>query len=387
MKKYVKRAIEIYQEMPDSTRSIAGATRQACKESDIEYQDNKRSLVSKYLNADKNRGVFKECEKVGIDPEKINTYWYKGKRYSINVRPDKNNPVQQFEEYIDLIREDVASNFEWANVKPHKVSNDGCLFVPCIFDLHLGKLAWKEETGEDYDLKIAEEKFVLAIEDLIRKVSGNKIDKILFPVGNDIYNSDKALPFAQTTAGTPQQDDSRWQKMFRTGVRLIVWAINRLSSIAPVDVVTVFSNHDHERVFYLGEVISAVFHNHKNVNIDNSPMVRKYYKYGTCLFGLAHGHNERPEQLPLLMAQESKSIWAETCYREWLLGHLHHSKKMLTETSKDYSGVKVTYLTSPSAPDAWHFSKGFTGSIKGAEAFIYDKEQGLIGTAVHNILR
>lgn len=57
----------------------------------------------------------------------------------------------------------------------------------------------------------------------------------------------------------------------------------------------------------------------------------------------------------------------------------------MTESSKDYSGVKVTYLTSPSAPDAWHFQKGYVGSIRGAEAFIYDKRQGLIASAVHNI--
>ncbi len=310
---------------------------------------------------------------------------YQVKVYFIKKSSKSITPVAEFNEYLGLVREDISNSFEWANVKKHTKTTDGCLFVPCIFDLHLGKLAWKEESGEDYDLKIAEERFVKAIEDLIKKSSGNNIERILFPIGNDIYNSDRALPYAQTTAGTPQQDDSRWQKMFKTGVRLITWAVHRLSEIAPVDVVTVFSNHDFERVFYLGEVISAVFERHSNVRVDNSPLVRKYYKYGKCLFGLAHGHNEKPSDLPLLMAQESKEMWSETHYREWLLGHLHHSKKMLTEGSRDYNGIKVTYMTSPSSTDAWHFSRGYVGSVKGAEAFIYDKKQGLIGSAVHNI--
>jgi hypothetical protein len=354
-----------------------------CKELDLEYSDATRMAVSRALSND--TAILDECEAVGIDPTKIKHYWYKGEHFSINVKGDIQNPVDEFQAHLEAVRSDIVDEFRWANISKHNKQNDGVLFVPCIFDLHLGKLAWHEETGYDYDLKIAEEKFVVAIEDLIAKTSGNNIEQILFPIGNDIYNSDKSLPFAQTTAGTPQQDDSRWQKMFKTGTRLITWAIHRLSEIAPVDVVTVFSNHDHERVFYLGEVISAVFENHPNVKIDNSPLVRKYYQYGGCLFGLAHGHNEKANELPFLMAQESKTLWAETHYREWLLGHLHHSKKLMTESSKDYSGVKVTYLTSPSAPDAWHFQKGYVGSIRGAEAFIYDKKQGLIASAVHNI--
>ena len=356
------------------------------KEFGLEVSDSTRKNVSNYIKSSKNSAIIDECERVGIDIDTVDRFWHKGKQFSIlSVDKTRLSAVDEFNEHIELVRQDIVDEFKWANVSKHKIKKDGVLFVPCIFDLHLGKLAWHKETGHDYDLKIAEERFVIAIEDLITKTSGNNIERILFPIGNDIYNSDKSMPFAQTTAGTPQQDDSRWQKMFQTGTRLITWAIHRLSEIAPVDVVTVFSNHDHERVFYLGEVMNAVFANHPNVVVDNSPLVRKYYKYGSCLFGLAHGHNEKAAELPFLMAQESKTLWAETHYREWLLGHLHHSKKIMTESSKDYSGVKVTYMTSPSAPDAWHFSRGYVGSIRGAEGFIYDKSQGLIASAVHNI--
>lgn len=169
------------------------------------------------------------------------------------------------------------------------------------------------------------------------------------------------------------------------GVSLINNAILRLSQVAPVEVVTVFSNHDHERVFYLGEVVSATFDGSKYVTVDNSPSVRKYKQHGEVLIGLAHGHNEKAQDLPFIMAQEAKQMWADTFYREWLLGHLHHRQKFITQESKEYRGVKVTYLTSPSASDAWHYEKAFTGAIKGAEGFIYNQSEGLIGTVVHNI--
>lgn len=305
-------------------------------------------------------------------------------RYNIASRnlEAKDSAVDLFNSFIEEARAGISNSFEW-NVQ--KFTGTGPrLFVPCVFDLHLGKLAWGEETGDDYDIKIAEARFRDAINDLVAKASVN-YDKILFIVGNDIFNSDKSFPYSMTTAGTPQHDDLRWQKMFRTGIRLIVEAINKLAMIAPVDVVTVFSNHDHERVFYLGEVISAVFENHPNVMIDNSPKPRKYYQWGCNLLGLAHGHNEKPDLLPLLMAQEAKIEWGSTWYREWLLGHLHHKKQYLTQSSKDYNGVKVTYLTSPSSADAWHGAKGFVGAIKGAEAFIYDGLEGLVATYTHNI--
>lgn len=316
--------------------------------------------------------------------------WVKDKDLGISSlvkNPDFKDPNEiSFQEirddYVSAIKEAVK-DVKWD--KPKKTPSSGNLFVPCIFDLHLGKLAWGEETGEDYDAKIAVKRFRIALEDLIQKANGYNVDRVLFPIGNDIYNSDKAKPFPQTTNGTPQMDDIRWQKLFRLGIQLITEAVIRLSKVAPVDVVTVFSNHDHERVFYLGETLTAVFDNNKNVTINNSPKVRKYYQWGECLIGTAHGHNEKPDDLPLIMAQEAKEMWSSTFYREWLLGHLHHKQRKLTQETKDYRGVRVTYLTSPSAADAWHAERAFVGAIKGAEAYIYNKDEGIIGSVMHNI--
>lgn len=304
--------------------------------------------------------------------------------YNVVFKQNFGENNQDFiESYVGAVKEAVKE-LDWG-LTYESTSQSGNLFVPCIFDLHLGKLAWKEETGEDYDSNIAIKRFRNALEDLIQKAKGYNIDTILFPVGNDIYNSDKAKPFPQTTNGTPQMDDVRWQKMFRLGVRLITEAIIRLSKVAKVEVYTVLSNHDHERVFYLGETISAVFESHPNVTIHNSPKVRNYFQWGECLLGLAHGHNEKPDELPLIMAQENKLAWGDTFYREWLLGHYHHKLKKITQEAKDYRGVRVTYLTSPSAADAWHYEKAFTGAIKGAEGYIYNKSEGIIGSVIHNI--
>lgn len=366
---------------------IQKAVKLMCDDLGISYNGSKARIYQKIYKALKEDGgheaLKEECEAIGIPLNDVNYYWHKSQRFSLNVSNKKQDHIKEFNEYLEHLKKSLSNKFFW----PKKFNHDGGdkLLVPSIFDLHLGKLAWGVETGEDYDIKIASERFKTALEDLIKKTSGNKYKRILFPVGNDIYNSDKALPFAQTTSGTPQHDDARWQKMFKMGIELITQAAIRLAEIAPVDIVTVFSNHDHERVFYLGEVLTATFYKHPCITVDNSPKVRKYYKFGCNLLGLAHGHNEKPDLLPLLMAQEASKDWGDTWYREWLLGHLHHKKQLLSQGTKDYNGVKVTYLTSPSSADAWHASRGFVGAIKGAEAFVYDAEEGLVMTATHNI--
>jgi hypothetical protein len=76
-----------------------------------------------------------------------------------------------------------------------------------LFDLHFGKLCWGQETGEDFDIKIARQRFLATIETLIQRASGFQYSRILFPVGNDFFNSDTI--FNTTTKGTMVDEDCR----------------------------------------------------------------------------------------------------------------------------------------------------------------------------------
>jgi hypothetical protein len=195
--------------------------------------------------------VSTTLENNGMLPENWDAAWIKSKEASVYIRNGTVSLEAIREGYVDAVKEAIKSidskswgkksidSKSWGKIPIKKQSNN--LFVPCIFDLHIGKLAWGQETGENYDYKIAIERFRYAIEDMIYKASSYDVERILFPVGNDIYNSDKAFPFPQTTKGTPQMDDIRWQKLFRVGVQLITEAIIRLSKIAPVDTFTVRS--------------------------------------------------------------------------------------------------------------------------------------------------
>ena len=244
-----------------------------------------------------------------------------------------------------------------------------------VFDLHFGKLAQAELSGEDYDTDIAEKRFLFALHQLVERTGEMIFERILFPIGNDFYNSDSLRN--TTTKGTPQDEHLLWQQTIQKGRRLMQKGIDYLSQFAPVDVVVIQGNHDWERMFMLGEMLEGFYHNNENIEIDNGYSPRKYYQYGKCLIGLTHGNNEKVIDLPLIMAQECSEQWNKTKFREFHIGHLHHTKNISYKSSQEFKGIVVRYLRSLSANDTWHHIKGYL-SQQSAEAFLWHKEQGLI---------
>lgn len=254
-----------------------------------------------------------------------------------------------------------------------------------LFDLHLGKISWDEETGQNYNIEEACKVFNNAVDYFLEKTQIYNVERILLPIGNDFFNSDRSHPFNSTTKGTPQEEDNRWQNTFRTGRELIVRNALKLSETAPVDIIMVPGNHDLEKNFYLGDSLQGWFSNNKNINVDNSPSTRKYYTYNNILLGFTHGDSTKIQNLPLVMAQEKPTEWANAKYREIHIGHFHRKKDMVFSTIDEATGVKIRYMSSLSATDSWHHSKGFIGSGRTGECFLWDTENGLQANLFFNV--
>ena len=324
----------------------------------------------------------------GDAPQTIQNFQVKA-RLEKNLVASKEKAIGEI--FIDMVKNYMPSRLE-VPIKP-KTTVENNLFEITLFDLHMGKLCWKNETGENYDLKIASKRFLTTIRTLIDRAKGFEYSRILFPIGSDFFNTDTILN--TTTAGTPQDEDARWKKTFSLGIRLVVDAINMLKQTGvPVDVMGIAGNHDLERSYYLGACLEAWFNNDSQVHINNEAPLRKYYRFGKVLLGLTHGSEEKESSLSMLMANdvESKSMWGETLYHEWHLGHIHR-KRTVKYTTLDASrvtneelGVTVRYLSSLTGTDAWHFSKGFIGATKAGEAFIWNDEAGLVAHLNANLI-
>lgn len=332
-------------------------------------------------------------EKFNIDEE----YWKPIRPATINEWGSWKNYNRQIKVSLspigDIVDWDVFKKEFMETMKQHSLEvaridypqlSGGKLYEVSIFDVHLGKLSWHDETGENYDSKIAQTRFFTAIDKLTTAAKSENIDRILFPVGNDFFNTDKDYPFPQTTKGTPQENDIRWQKSYKLGRELIIKAINILKQIAPVDVVIVPSNHDKQKIFYLGDALEMFFENDENVTVNNAPTSRKYYRYGNVLLGFEHGKEVPYNRLLGLMPQEAPQDWALTKFREWHLGHKHSTKKVIAQLEEDMGGIKIKHLRSIQGADSYEHLKGYF-SMGGAEAMVWDKLHGCQTVHYYNL--
>lgn len=241
-------------------------------------------------------------------------------------------------------------------------------------DCHFDKLAWEQESGDNFDIKIARSIYLDAIRTLLKRAEPLGFDKVLFVVGSDMFNSEGRR--ATTTKGTPQTVDVRWQKSFDFVTTTVREAIDMCAEHVPVDVVVIPGNHDYERTYYLGSVLSAWFETDPIINVDNSPMSRKYYQFGKNLFMLEHGEL-KPADYGIIMATEEPKKWANTDKRFVHAGHTHGREKLVRMVDEQY-GVIFERFPSFTGTDEWHFNNGYIGNQKSALAKIFDASMGPI---------
>lgn len=289
---------------------------------------------------------------------------------SVKFRATRRSPIS-----MERIHRRYIDEMKKHSPRPRKIKRvrvkDGQLLVVSIPDLHVGKLAWALETGEAYNIKIAERVFREAVDDLVSRAAAlGPYERVLFVVGNDLLHVDGGKN--ATTRGTPQDTDGRWQQAFIRARALMVEAIETLKPIAPVDVVVVPGNHAKEKEFCLGDSLECWFHNDPDVKVDNSPAPRKYYQFGTVVLGLAHGDEEKHDDLEAIMAREMKDAFANATCMEFLLGHLHIKRGSKSRIYDTFGGLLTRILKSLSGTDAWHKTKGYASS-KGAQALVYSK--------------
>jgi hypothetical protein len=71
------------------------------------------------------------------------------------------------------------------------------------------------------------------------------------------------------------------------------------------------------------------------------------------------------------MACDWPQDWAETLYRYWITGHIHH------DTVKELRGCVVESFRTLAPGDAWHHSKGYR-SGRDMRVLVFDRERGPI---------
>ena len=317
----------------------------------------------------------------GFDGENWSHGWLKTEDASIFIRNEEG--IISYEEMREQLLADMRKYSPKYPKLKRKAIKDSHLLVVDPADIHIGKLALLAETGGEYNINIAKQRCLEGVQGLLDKAQGFPLEKIVLVIGNDIIHIDGST--RSTTGGTAQDTDGQWWQMFLEAKNLYVQVVEMLMQVADVEVIFCPSNHDFATGFMLADTLSSWFHKSGNVTFNCDIIHRKYLEYGLNMLAFDHGDGCKVNDTKDLMADEQPQMWGRTRFRYSYKHHLHHKHKINYTSAKDYIGVTVQYLRSPSGADAWHKKKGYI-SPKAVEGFIHHKTQGQLASFCHYFL-
>lgn len=242
-----------------------------------------------------------------------------------------------------------------------------------ITDSHVGMLAWKRETGEPWDLKIAERTLT---ETLIKM-----IDAAPRSYAGLINQLGDFLHFDSLKAITPEHGnlldvDSRFPKIVEVAVRILRRVVEHaLTRHFIVYVWLHEGNHDPSGSVWLREIFSALYENNPRVVVEKSPLPYVAFRWGETMLGFHHGHLTKNESLPLLFAARFSEMWGFTKKRYIHVGHRH------SVDEKEHPGVKVIQHSTLAAADAYAARSGYL-SERQAVSMTYHKRLGEVARGI-----
>lgn len=281
---------------------------------------------------------------------------------TVSVKP-KNRYVFDEENIKNLFDSIKEPNWKPIPKVEHELGED-ILVVP-IADIHLNLIANKSNVGEEYNLEIAKNIFYNAIYDLIQRVKDKSFSRIIFPFGNDGLNSDINH---MTTKGTKQDDDVDYETAVIEYTNMIVWAVEELKQLAPVELILIPSNHDKNTMFGIANALRLLYKEDTSVFFDITTLPRKYIKCGNTLIMISH--DCKPDTVNGIIQYEARDLISQTDNTLVLLAHLHH------ESVLDKQGTDIRRLPTLSGRSYWSAEQGYCSRRK-AQAFIINSKYGL----------
>jgi hypothetical protein len=137
-----------------------------------------------------------------------------------------------------------------------------------VTDLHFGSLSWREETGDDYDLKLAERLLIDWFTMAIRTAPDAAVG-VLAQLG-DLLHFD-GLEAATPASRHVLDADSRFQKIVRVVIRTMRRVILMLlEKHAHVHIIMADANHDPASGAWLREMFAVFYEGEPRVTVERS---------------------------------------------------------------------------------------------------------------------
>lgn len=239
-----------------------------------------------------------------------------------------------------------------------------------ITDYHLGAMAWREEGGADWDLKIAERTLIGAFENMVARSPNARVG-VLCQLG-DFLHADGLMPITPTS-GHVLDADGRFSKVVKIAIRLLRRVIDMmLMKHEEVHVLCAEGNHDLASSVWLRHMFAALYENEPRVKVNLAELPFYAYQHGEVMLAFHHGHMKKLAELPLLFATQFSAMWGTTRKRYGHAGHMHH------EDTKEHSGMLITQHPTLAARDAYASRHGWHAERR-ASCITYHDRFGRVG--------
>ena len=278
------------------------------------------------------------------------------------------NEINQFNEHLKNEKRNKRKLFLYGVVKRLKIRIK-LFFVYIKWCFNVGMLAWHKESGEDWDLKIAERVLTGCFEQMVMSAppAGTGIVAQL----GDWLHSDGILPVTPTSHNILDQD-GLFSKIVQASLRILRRLVDfALSRHDKVVVLMAEGNHDISSSIWLRAMFNALYEKDDRVHIIDSEMPYYVHKHGQVMIAFHHGHLKKNDQLPLLFAAQFHEIWGTTTKRYCHTGHRHHVEE------KEHSGMTVVQHPTLAARDAYA-SRGGWLAERQVSAVTYHKDYGQV---------
>lgn len=224
-----------------------------------------------------------------------------------------------------------------------------------IGDGHIGMLSHKNETGHNFDLKIAERELCKATATLISRAPDAERCVI-----NDLGDLTHFTNNTATTeaSGNLLDYDTRFWKMIEVYARTLRFIIDTASQkFKYVDVILNQGNHSSTNDVAARVWATMLYEGAGRVNfLDNTPALIPY-RMGNTFVVTTHTDKMKPEKAASAMAVDYRQDFGECKYKYIDGGHLHNDHARLT-----YGETLFQCWNNLAPNDKWHSDKGYRNS-------------------------
>lgn len=314
-------------------------------------------------------------------------------KFTIEIGKRKKELLFYSKEECDKYLEDFLSRhkitpfdiFDEKMTKEDKLLNDDLMIVCPGLELHLGKLGSIADF-EDYSSKQAMWRVKKVAQELYKYQKLVKASTLLLGIGNDYFNSDTADD--KTTAGTPQNNDTRFKENYLCGKISEIRFIESLKNSFNKTILKSNSgNHDEKTSFSLFSNLYDLYRlkGDNKVEIDltyNDLRFTTCQAFGENLIVFSHGKSPQGKNLSdRELAIKIKEHFPNEYYKARRVyifaGHLHQDSEY--QDSKLDTKVTVIRTASLSGVDSWHYENNYLGNREGHSVYLIDKKRGYIG--------